>query len=61
MSQYDSARISRLADRLINGITSQLDQVIRNGDPKETYNGHFVRNVFYQYYVLTSYLNCLYN
>lgn len=30
---YDHARISALSERLINGITSQVDHVFRNGDP----------------------------
>ena len=37
--QYDSQRVSRLSRRLVDGITSQLDHVVRNGDPKETYDG----------------------
>ncbi len=37
--EYDSARISKLSDRLVNGITSQLDHVIRNGDPDKSYPG----------------------
>lgn len=37
--EYDRERISRLSERLIHGITSQLDHVIRNGDPVETYDG----------------------
>lgn len=31
--QYDHKRVSALADRLINGITSKIDHVVRNGDP----------------------------
>lgn len=31
--QYDHARISALSERLIKGITSQVDNVFRNGDP----------------------------
>lgn len=30
---YDSKRITELSNRLINGITSQLPKVVRNGDP----------------------------
>jgi len=37
--KYDSARIRKLSDRLINGITSQLEEVVRNGDPKDSYPG----------------------
>ncbi|XP_052818701.1 cysteine desulfurase-like [Mya arenaria] len=37
--EYDHVRISRLADRLIDRITSQLPQVIRNGDPEHSYPG----------------------
>ena len=31
--QRDHARVTELANRLINGITSQVEHVIRNGDP----------------------------
>jgi cysteine desulfurase len=37
--QYDHARISRLSKRLIDGIQSQVEQVIRNGDDQNTYPG----------------------
>jgi cysteine desulfurase len=37
--EYDSKRISYLSRRLVDGITSQLDNVIRNGDPQHTYDG----------------------
>lgn len=37
--QYDSVHISKLSQKLVDGITSQLDHVIRNGDPEHTYNG----------------------
>ncbi|KAJ3029764.1 UNVERIFIED_CONTAM: cysteine desulfurase [Siphonaria sp. JEL0065] len=36
---YDSKRISMLSKRLIDGITSQVTHVIRNGDPVATYPG----------------------
>ncbi|KAI8919132.1 hypothetical protein DFJ77DRAFT_453118 [Powellomyces hirtus] len=36
---YDSARVKALSDRLINGITSKVDHVVRNGDPAQTYPG----------------------
>ena len=36
---YDTDRVSYLSERLVNGITSQLDHVIRNGDPDMTYPG----------------------
>ena len=29
----DHARIKQLSDRLVNGITSQIDHIVRNGDP----------------------------
>ena len=29
----DHARIKSLSDRLVNGITSQIEQIVRNGDP----------------------------
>jgi cysteine desulfurase len=37
--QFDHAHISRLANRLIDGVNSKLDNVIRNGDPKAWYPG----------------------
>ncbi|KAJ2957381.1 hypothetical protein NQZ79_g6890 [Umbelopsis isabellina] len=37
--EYDHARISALSKRLINGIQSQVEQVIRNGDDEHTYAG----------------------
>ncbi|GAB5590058.1 cysteine desulfurase [Umbelopsis nana] len=37
--EYDSARIARLSKRLIDGIQSQVEQVIRNGDDLHTYPG----------------------
>ncbi|RUS22161.1 cysteine desulfurase [Endogone sp. FLAS-F59071] len=36
---YDHERISKLSRRLIEGITSKVDHVIRNGDPDRTYAG----------------------
>ena len=38
---YDLEHVRRLSKRLINGITSQLDFVVRNGDPEMTYEGIF--------------------
>ena len=38
-SQYDAKWVRRLSQRLVDGITSQLDHVVRNGDPKQTYHG----------------------
>ncbi|XP_065915316.1 cysteine desulfurase-like isoform X2 [Dysidea avara] len=37
--EYDHKHVTWLADRLITGITSQLDHVIRNGDPDHSYPG----------------------
>ncbi|KAI6223639.1 Serine threonine protein kinase-related and Aminotransferase domain containing protein [Aphelenchoides fujianensis] len=37
--EFDHAHISRLAARLIDGINSKLERVIRNGDPKHHYPG----------------------
>ena len=37
--EYDTERITAMSDRLVHGITSQLDHVIRNGDPERTYPG----------------------
>lgn len=36
---YDSQHVGMLSQRLINGMNSQLDYVIRNGDPEQCYNG----------------------
>ncbi|KAJ1967422.1 cysteine desulfurase [Dispira parvispora] len=36
---YDEERIKKLSERLINGVTSQLDHVVRNGDPVHSYPG----------------------
>jgi len=37
--EYDHDHVERLSARLINGITSQIDMVVRNGDPEMTYPG----------------------
>lgn len=37
--EYDHMRVTQLSNRLIDGITSQLSHVIRNGDPEMSYNG----------------------
>ncbi|VDL19463.1 unnamed protein product [Hymenolepis diminuta] len=37
--QNDAAHIKKLYDRLLNGITSQLEEVILNGDPDRRYYG----------------------
>ncbi|CAG8472465.1 4340_t:CDS:2 [Funneliformis caledonium] len=37
--QYDSDRIKLLSKRLIDGITSQVQNVVRNGDPTSSYPG----------------------
>lgn len=37
--EYDHKRISSLSERLINKLTGSLTNVIRNGDPDETYAG----------------------
>ncbi|RKP10747.1 NFS1 nitrogen fixation 1 [Thamnocephalis sphaerospora] len=36
---YDSAHVSRLSKRLIDGITSHVSHVVRNGDPEHSYPG----------------------
>ncbi len=36
---YDSAHVLRLSKRLVEGITSQLEYVVFNGDPDHTYPG----------------------
>lgn len=37
--QYDHAHVVKLSKRLVDGVTSQLDHVIRNGDDEQTYPG----------------------
>jgi len=37
--EYDRQHVDRLSSRLINGIMSQIDHVVRNGDPDMTYPG----------------------
>ena len=37
--EYDTERINMLSERLVTGITSQLPNVIRNGDANKTYPG----------------------
>ena len=37
--EHDHAKVKALSDRLINGITSRLTHVTRNGDPKNGYPG----------------------
>ena len=37
--QYDHRRISKLANQLIDTITAKVPQVIRNGDPEQTFPG----------------------
>ena len=37
--QYDYAHVQRLSKKLVEGITSQIPDVIRNGDPERTYPG----------------------
>lgn len=36
---YDDERVTLLSNRLVNGISSQLSHVIRNGDPENSYPG----------------------
>ncbi|TPX31686.1 cysteine desulfurase [Synchytrium microbalum] len=36
---YDSSRIQKLSTRLISGITSRVEHVVRNGDPDASYPG----------------------
>ena len=36
---YDRAHVTRLSKKLVDGIYSQLDHVIRNGDSEQTYDG----------------------
>jgi len=37
--EYDSARVEKLANRLIDKVMAECPQVIRNGDDKQTYPG----------------------
>jgi len=37
--EMDHKHVKRLSDRLVQGITSRLEQVIRNGDPEKCYPG----------------------
>ena len=37
--QYDHAHVSAMSERLVKGLTSRLDHVVRNGDERETYPG----------------------
>lgn len=37
--EYDHKRVEALSERLVNGIMSQVPDVIRNGDPKVNYPG----------------------
>ena len=37
--EYDHAHVTRLSERLINGIQSQLPDVVRNGDTDMSYPG----------------------
>lgn len=37
---YDLEHVRQLSKRLVEGITSQLDFVVRNGDPEMTYEGN---------------------
>lgn len=37
--QSDRKHVEALSRRLIEGVTSQISHVVRNGDPKQTYPG----------------------
>ncbi len=37
--EYDARYVEGLAQRLIQGITSQIPHVVRNGDPEKSYHG----------------------
>lgn len=39
LPQYDYAHVQRLSKMLVDGITSQIPDVIRNGDPEKNYPG----------------------
>lgn len=45
--QYDIQHVRRLSKRLVDGITSKLDHVIRNGDPEHTYEGKHMALIHY--------------
>ena len=40
--EMDHKHVKKLSDRLIHGITSKLEQVVRNGDPEKSYPGKLV-------------------
>ncbi|CAI8016060.1 Cysteine desulfurase, mitochondrial [Geodia barretti] len=37
--EYDHAHVSAMSERLVKGLTSRLDHVVRNGDERQTYPG----------------------
>lgn len=37
--EYDRQHVERLSSRLVDGLTSQVEHVVRNGDPEITYPG----------------------
>ena len=39
ISQYDHDHVSRMSERLVKGMMSRLDHVIRNGDDPNSYPG----------------------
>ena len=45
--QYDIQHVRRLSKRLVDGITSKLDHVIRNGDPEHTYEGKHTASIYF--------------
>lgn len=60
--EYDHARITRLSQRLMNAIFSELSHVIRNGDPVHTYPGQFSNQSIFLTIILTQFqavLTCL--
>lgn len=39
LQQYDYRHVSQMSERLVEGLTSGLDHVIRNGDEHQSYPG----------------------
>jgi cysteine desulfurase len=37
--EYDHAHVSTMSERLVKGLTSRLDHIVRNGDERQTYPG----------------------
>ena len=60
--EYDHAHVRKLSKRLVDGICSRLDHVIRNGDPEQTYEGAVKQELClaYSYHTLCNQVICMY-